>query len=61
MVKFIQKLKQCSYERAIGYLDGWLDQSKVQSKFSEELAISLPPKPKQLELALYALQNEGGF
>lgn len=59
-IKFIQKLKRCSYERAIGYLDGWFDRALYQP---EELKASAPvtlgPKPRQLKLALTMLRNEG--
>lgn len=31
-IKFIQKVKNCSYQQAVGYIDGWLDRSQYEGE-----------------------------
>ena len=55
-IKFIQRIRRCSYERAIAYLEGWHDCQAVGQAASIE-----SPKPVEqppVQLSLFALLKE---
>lgn len=56
-IKFIQRLRRCSYDQALAYLEGWLDRQSIMTApiQNERLEEKTP-----VQLALFALKQERG-
>jgi hypothetical protein len=62
-IKFVQKVRQCSYEQAISYLEGWQDcQAHTDGVTVEKHPINKPierPQKPPIQLNLFDLLTNG--